>query len=267
MSGITIGVTIHPQHTTTDELLATFQQADAMGIDTLWTWDHFFPLTGDLNGTSFEAWSVLSACGVQTKRAQIGCLVHGIGYRNPALLSAMAKTLDHFLGGRLILGLGAGWHERDYVEYGYDYGTKGSRLRDLERGIEIIKARWAIDNPKPPRGAVPIMVGGSGEKVTLRIVAQHADLWHSNGTPEEWVRKSGILDGWCAQVGRDPKAIKRSVSVFDQRFESKESFLADLNSRLDAYAETGVDDLLLGLGAPYDLRILDAALNWRSRRG
>ncbi len=171
MPTITIGATLHPQHTTTDELLSAFKRAEAVGVDTIWTWDHFFPLTGDLDGASFEAWTVLAACGVQTSRAKIGCLVHGIGYRNPALTSAMAKTLDHFLGGRLILGLGAGWNERDYVEYGYDFGTPGSRLKDLERGIEIIKERWQIDAPPPPNGTVPVMIGGGGEKVTLRIVA------------------------------------------------------------------------------------------------
>jgi probable F420-dependent oxidoreductase len=267
MSKITIGVTLHPQHTTTAELLDAFQRADALGVDTIWTWDHFFPLTGDLNGSSFEAWTILAACGVQTTRAQIGCLVHGIGYRNPALLSAMAKTLDHFLGGRLILGLGAGWHDRDYQEYGYEFGTPGSRLRDLERGIEIINDRWQVDVPKPPRGRVPIMIGGGGEKVTLRITAQHADIWHSFGSPTSWGAKNANLDEWCARVGRDPRAIGRSVSISDDRREPASALLAELDTRADAYIAAGATDFVYGLSAPYDLSPVEALLEWRGRRG
>lgn len=265
MARITIGVTLHPQHTTTDDLLAAFKRAEEIGVDTIWTWDHFFPLTGDPNGESFEAWTILASCGVQTTRPRIGCLVHGIGYRNPALLSAMAKTLDHFLGGRLILGLGAGWHERDYTEYGYEFGTPGSRLRDLERGIEIIKQRWESDAPKPPRGSVPIMIGGGGEKVTLRITAQHADLWHSFGSPEEWGRKNAILTDWCGQVGRDPGAIERSVSISDDRREDLATLVAELDARADAYVAAGATDFVYGLGAPYDMAAVEALVAWRDK--
>ena len=266
MSRITIGVTLHPQHTTTADLLRAFQQAEELGVDTVWTWDHFFPLTGDPNGASFEAWTILAACGVQTKRARIGCLVHGIGYRNPALLSAMAKTLDNFIDGRLILGLGAGWSERDYQEYGYDFGTPGSRLRDLERGIEIIKERWEKDTPQPVRGSVPIMIGGGGEKVTLRIAAQHADLWHSFGSPAEWGRKNAILTEWCERVGRDPGAIERSVSISDDRREEPAAFIAELDARAEAYVAAGATDFVYGLNAPYDLTAVDALVAWRDRR-
>ena len=267
MARITIGVTLHPQHTTAAELLRAFQQADALGVDRIWTWDHFFPLTGDPNGASFEAFAVLAACGVQTQRAQIGCLVHGIGYRNPALLSAMAKTLDHFIDGRFILGLGAGWHERDYTEYGYDFGTPGSRLRDLDAGIEIIKDRWQKDAPKPVNGTIPIMIGGAGEKVTLRITAQHADIWHSFGTPEEWAHKNRVLTDWCTQIGRDPVAIERSVSISDTRREEPADFIAALDARAAEYLEAGVSDFVYGLTAPFDMTAVEALLAWRERTG
>ena len=267
MARITVGVAIHPQHTTAEELLRAFRQGDRLGVDRLWTWDHFFPLTGDPNGASFEAFATLAACGVQTERAQIGCLVHGIGYRNPALLSAMAKTLDHFLGGRLILGLGAGWHERDYTEYGYEFGTPGSRLRDLETGIGIIKERWQKDAPPPVNGRIPIMIGGGGEKVTLRIAAQHADIWHSFGPPGEWSRKNRILTEWCAQVGRDPGAIERSVSISDTRREEPAEFIAALDARAAAYLEAGVTDFVYGLTAPFDMAAVEALLAWRERTG
>jgi probable F420-dependent oxidoreductase len=266
MSTITIGVTLLPQHTTASDLLQAFQRADELGVDTIWTWDHFFPLSGEPNGASFEAWTILTACGVQTRQAKIGCLVHGIGYRNPALMSAMAKTLDHFLDGRLILGLGAGWSERDYVEYGYEFGTPGSRLRDLERGIEIIKEHWKTDAPPPPNGTVPIMIGGGGEKVTLRIAAQHADIWHSFGTPETWGAKNKILTDWCGKVGRDPNAIARSVSVSDERRDDVSDFLAELENRAEALVAAGATDLVYGLGAPFDMTPVEALVKWRDRR-
>lgn len=261
-----IGVAFHPQHTTTANLVAAFQGADALGVDSLWTWDHFFPLTGDPNGASFEAWTVLAACGVQTEQARIGCLVHGMNYRNPALLSAMAKTLDHFLDGRLILGLGAGWFERDYEEYGYEFGTAGERLRNLERGIAIIKERWQIDEPKPPRGTIPILIGGGGEKVTLRITAQHADMWHGFGSPDEWGHKNRILDDWCAQVGRDPAAIARSVTICDERWDAP---LHDANAhhdRLEQYITAGATLLMYGSVTPFDLGPIESLLAWRDRR-
>jgi len=267
MTRITIGVGIHPQHTTAQELLRAFQRADALGVDRLWTWDHFFPLTGDPDGVSFEAFTLLAACGVQTQRAQIGCLVHGIGYRNPALLSAMAKTLDHFIDGRFILGLGAGWHERDYTEYGYDFGTPGSRLRDLERGIEIIKDRWEKDTPKPVRGTIPIMIGGGGERVTLRIAAQHADIWHNFGTPEEWGRKNAVLTDWCRKVERDPAAVERSVSILDSRREEAADLIAALDARTAEYVAVGATDFVCGLSAPFDMAPVEALLSWRERNG
>jgi len=263
MTNITIVITLHPQHTTTANLLAAFQRADALGVDTIWTWDHFFPITGDLDGSSFEAWTILAACGVQTERANIGCLVHGIGYRNPALLSAMAKTLDHFLGGRLILGLGAGWTERDFAEYGYEYGTAQSRLKDLERGVETIKTRWQIDQPPPPRGSVPIMIGGSGEKVTLRIAALHADLWHSSTPPEEWGRKNAILNEWCAKVGRDPGEIRRSASISDHRFDPPDNNHETLIARAEEFVAVGVNDFIFGLGDPFDMTAVEILLQWR----
>ncbi|MEA2586507.1 MAG: hypothetical protein QOF33_4592 [Thermomicrobiales bacterium] len=268
MANVKIGVAFHPQHTTAAEFLRGWQAADELGVDSLWAWDHFFPLTGDPNGASFEAWTLLAAAGVQTRRAEIGCLVHGMSYRNPALLSAMAKTLDHFLGGRLILGLGAGWFERDYDEYGYEFGTAGERLRNLERGIEVIKERWAIDEPKPPRGTIPILIGGGGEKVTLRITAQHADLWHGFGTPEEWGHKNRILDEWCAKVGRDPSTIKRSVTIGDERWDEPITDVGPHEDRLEQYIAAGAGLFTYGSASPFDLAPIRALVAWRDgRRG
>jgi probable F420-dependent oxidoreductase len=249
-----VGVQIQPQHTDIDAYGRAWVQADQIGVDSIWHWDHFFPPMGDPGGTHFEGWTTLAAYGAQTRRATIGCLVFCMSYRNAALLSNMAKTLDHIVGGRLILGLGAGWYEREYQEYGYDFGTPGQRLRNLERGIETIKERWAKDNPRPVRGTIPILVGGSGEKVTLRITAQHADLWNFNGAAEELGRKNALLDDWCRQVGRDPAAIERTVSIH----------ATDLDG-LDRFVEAGASHLILRLGHPFDMAPVEKLLAWRDR--
>ncbi len=145
MAGITIGVQVRPQHTTWEAYQRAWLRADELGVDTLYNWDHFFPLSGDPNGPHFEAWTLLAALGPQTRRARVGCLVHCMSYRNPALMSNMAKTMDHVTNGRFVLGIGAGWAKRDYDEFGYEFGTVGSRLKDFERGLAIIKERWEKD--------------------------------------------------------------------------------------------------------------------------
>jgi probable F420-dependent oxidoreductase len=164
MTTFKVGVQLHPQHTSFDDYRRAWLAADELGVDMIFDWDHFFPLSGDPNGAHFEGWTALAAIAPQTRHAQVGTLVLSMGYRNPALLSNMAKTLDHATDGRLILGVGAGWARRDYDEYGYEFGSVGDRLRTLERGLAIIKERWQKDVPKPVRGAIPILVGGGGEK-------------------------------------------------------------------------------------------------------
>jgi len=136
-----VGVQIQPQDTDIDGHGRAWLRADDSGFDSIWHWDHFFPPMGDPDGAHFEGWTTLAAYGAQTRRATIGCLVFCMSYRNAALLSNMAKTLDHIVGGRLILDIGAGWYEREYKKYGYDFGTPGQRLRNLERDIETLKER------------------------------------------------------------------------------------------------------------------------------
>jgi probable F420-dependent oxidoreductase len=255
MATIKVGVQLHPQHTSFEDLRRAWLELDEMGIDALFTWDHFFPLYGDPKGSHWEGWTTVAALGPQTKQAQVGHLVMAMSYRNPALLSAMAKTLDHATGGRLILGLGAGWAKRDYDEYGYEFGTAGDRLRNLERGLEVIKERWAKDPPKPVRGAIPILIGGGGEKVTLRIAAQHADIWNGFGAPEAWGRKNGVLDEWCAKVGRDPSAIQRSPSIN----------LGDLDT-LDDYVAAGANFIIVRLASPWDTKPYRQLVDWRDRQ-
>ncbi|MBA2446554.1 MAG: LLM class F420-dependent oxidoreductase [Chloroflexi bacterium] len=254
MPAIKIGVQVHPQQTTYERYREVWLRLDEMGVDSIWNWDHFFPLYGEPNGPHFEGWTTLVTLGAETQRARVGCLVLCMSYRNPALLATMVKTLDHATGGRLILGVGAGWFQRDYDEYGYDFGTPGQRLKNLERGLEVIKARWERDEPKPLRGTVPILIGGGGEKVTLRITAQHADLWNGFGPAEQWDRKNRILDDWCREVGRDPAAIERTASIG-----------AEDVGRLDPFVEAGATHLICRLGAPFDLAPIERLLEWRDR--
>ena len=161
----------------------------------------------------------------------------------------MARTVDHLSGGRAILGLGAGWYERDFAEYGYEYGTAASRLRALEASLIRIRARLDRLNP-PPVGDLPILVGGGGERVTLRLVAQHADMWNAFGPAAAWAAKNQVLDDWCARVGRDPAEIERTVMLADPREVAS----------ADAYVDAGAQHLILGMGPPFDLRPLEALL-------
>jgi probable F420-dependent oxidoreductase len=249
---ISVGVQLHPLHASYADYRRAWLRADALGVDTIWNWDHFFPLYGDPEGWHFEGWTTLVALGAETRRARIGCLVLSMGYRNAAMLSQMAKTLDHVTGGRLILGVGAGWCERDYAEYGYDFGTPGSRLRTMERAIEIIRERWAVDQPPPVNGHIPILVGGGGEKVTLRVAAQHADMWNGFGPPEQWRRKNAVLDDWCRRVGRDPSEIERTVSIG-----------GGAGQEVDAFLAAGATHVIYELGAPFDMAPIERLLAWR----
>jgi len=250
-----VGIQIQPQGVSVEEMRTAWRAADDMGVDSIWIWDHFYPLFGDMDATHFEAWTLLSTMAADTSRAQLGTLVTGNSYRNPELLADMARTLDHVSGGRMYLAVGAGWFERDYTEYGYEFGTVGSRLRQLESDLPRMKDRLAKLNP-PPLGAMPIMIGGSGEKVTLRLVAEHADSWNAFGPPENFARLSGILDDWCAKVGRDPGEIERTVAIG-----------ADDVNDIERYTAVGADHVILMSGGPFDLSPLQTLIDQRDARG
>ncbi|MDQ3570583.1 MAG: LLM class F420-dependent oxidoreductase [Actinomycetota bacterium] len=254
MARFKVGVQLHPQHTSIEDLRTAWRQADDLGVDSIWTWDHFFPLYGDSDGAHFEGWSLLAAMAVDTERADIGILVTCNSYRNPELLADMARTVDHLSGGRVILGIGSGWFERDYEEYGYKFGTASSRLRDLEAALPRIEDRLASLNP-PPLGELPILIGGGGEKVTLRLVAQHARLWNTFGPPEHFAAKSRVLEERCAEVGRDPGEIERTVTLNNA---------GDVD-KVDDYLAVGAHHLILGRGHPFDLAPVRSLVEARGR--
>ena len=253
MTRFQVGVQLQPQHTTMADLRAAARAADEMGVDSIWTWDHFFPLYGDTAGTHFEGWTTLAAMAADTSRARLGMLVTGNAYRNPELLADMARTVDHVSDGRAYLGLGAGWFERDYDEYGYEFGTAGSRLADLESSLERIRTRLERLNP-PPVGELPILIGGGGEKVTLRITARLADAWNTFGPPEVFAHKNAVLDHWCTEIGRDPGEIERTVAISGGEID-----------QVDAFLEAGASHVILmcGTEGPFVLDDLERLLGRR----
>jgi len=209
---VRIGLQLKPQHTDYATIHRTVSAAEDLGVDVVFNWDHFYPVNGEPEGKHFECWTMLGAWAEQTSRVQIGPLVTCNSYRNPDLLADMARTIDHMSGGRLIFGIGSGWWRKDYDEYGYEFDTAGRRLDQLGEDLPRIKDRWAKLNPTPTR-KIPILIGGGGERKTLRIVAGHADIWHTFGPPDVLAHKAAILDAYCADIGRDPAEIERACDV------------------------------------------------------
>ena len=250
---VRIGVQLQPQHADYAQIRDAVRRTEDLGVDVIFNWDHFYPLHGDPDGKHFECWTMLAAWAEATERVEIGALVTCNSYRNPELLADMARTVDHISGGRLVLGIGAGWFARDYAEYGYEFGTAGSRIADLAQAMPRIRARWAALNP-PPLRQIPVLIGGGGEKKTLRVVAEHADVWHSFGDVATLRRKSAILDEHCATVGRAPAEIERSVSVPSSA----------PGAQAEDMRQAGVSLFTLDASGPdYDVRGIGRWVAWR----
>jgi probable F420-dependent oxidoreductase len=262
MRPIRIAAQLHPQHGDYPALRDGAVRAESLGYDLVYNWDHFYPLNGDPDGAHLECWTVLAAWAEATSRIEIGPLVTCLSYRNPHLLADMARTVDRISGGRLVLGLGAGWFRRDYEEYGYPFGTFGTRIAALGAAIPEIAGRLDVLNPPPVRRP-PILIAGTGERKTLRLVAEHADGWHAAfpDRPEELEPKVAALRSWCDRVGRDPSSIEWGVGVEPDdidRFLARDAAI---------YLAMGFTQFTLGFGGP--IWAVDdgvAFLNWRDEQ-
>lgn len=249
---VRVALQVRPQDGDYVAIRRAASEAEELGVDIIFNWDHFFPLGKERDGKHFECWTMLAAWAESTSRAEIGALVTCNSYRNPDLLADMARTVDHISNGRLILGIGAGFKEREYLEYGYEFGTVGSRLDDLAEALPRIERRFAALNP-PPTRRIPVLIGGSGEQKTLRLVARHADIWHTFAEGETLAHKTAILEQHCAEIGRDPAGIERSTFVDGKP-----------QRRGEALRALGITLFVIGSAGPdYDLSELRDWLAWR----
>jgi probable F420-dependent oxidoreductase len=254
---IRIGVQVAQQHSDYRTIRDTVARLEEAGVDIVFNWDHFFPLSGRPDGAHFESWTMLAALAEQTSRVQLGTLVSCNSYRNANLQADMARTIDHISAGpdgvgRLIFGVGAGWFQHDYDEYGYEFGTAGTRLNALAANLPVVEARWAKLNP-PPTRKIPVLIGGGGEKKTLRIVARHADIWHSFSDADTLRRKLDILARHGRDVGRDTDEIEISTEIRRRTPEQAEELV-----------ELGATLFTVGISGPaYDLAPVLDWLAWR----
>lgn len=294
MAQIKLGLLCWNQYTTWPELLAAGQRADELGYDTLWCWDHLYPIVGDSHGPIYEGWLTITAWAATTRQIHLGLMVGANTFRNPAIVAKMATTLDQISGGRAILGLGAAWFEEEHHDFGIEFGSGApERLRWLGEALPIVRGmlhgeeptaagpRYAAshvrNDPPPIQTTLPIVVGGGGEKVTLRLVARYADMNNVGGGLENVRRKEAILREHCERVGRDEREIERTtgigvVVIRDSRAEAQRVFdrlfqnnrvahkwedqpvgtPEDVAEKLAPYLELGYRHLIAGHPAPYD---------------
>ena len=261
MSGVKLGINLWSQASDWPGFLAAATRSDELGYDHVWTWDHVYAIFGDADQDIFEGYTALAALAVATRRAQLGLFVGANTFRNPGLATKCLVTIDHISGGRAILGIGGAWMEPEHKAFGMDFGSGfGQRLDWLAEAAPAIRAlldggtvtsvpggRYAFDelaiHPLPLQAHLPIMIGGGGEKKTLRIVAQYADMWNVFGTPEIVARKDEILVGHCRDVGRDPDAIERTlgckITIRDTEADARrvQRELLDHNRTPDSWIE------------------------------
>lgn len=293
-SGLKLGALCWNQYTDWPSYLEAGRRADRLGFDSLWAWDHLYPIQGSHEGPMFEGYLTLAAWAQATERVRVGLMVGANPFRNPALVAKMATTLDHISNGRAYLGIGGAWFETEHVGFGLEFGeSPGERLRWLAEALPVMRgmlhgerpsaagryyhARGVLNEPPPVQGHMPLLVGGGGEKVTLKLVARHADANNVGGGIENVRRKEAILRQHCESIGRDHTEIERTAAmgpviirdseaearrVFEGIFErnGKAPLWKDPNvgtpefivERFQQFVELGYRHLICGFPAPYD---------------
>jgi alkanesulfonate monooxygenase SsuD/methylene tetrahydromethanopterin reductase-like flavin-dependent oxidoreductase (luciferase family) len=303
MTDIKLGINLWSQASDWPGFLSAAQRADRLGYDHIWTWDHIQAIFGDPDQDIFEGYTALAALAMGTERARLGLFVGANTFRNPGLAAKAVVTIDHISGGRAVLGIGGAWFEGEHRAFGIDFGSgHGERLGWLAEAVPAIRTlldggevtsppggRYAFDHlrifPQPLQEHLPIVIGGGGEKKTLRIVAEYADIWNVFGTPETVAGKDAILREHCAAVGRDPGAIERTlgckVTIRDTEAEAERVRLEKLAhnrtplSRVEgdvsfwtgspeqiaetilSYQAVGFQTFIVELAAPYDEETID----------
>jgi F420-dependent oxidoreductase-like protein len=299
---IRFGVHTGPENADFGEYRDGWLRCEELGFDWVSDFDHFLPIMHDPAGRQFEGLTMLSAMAAHTERVRCGMLVLGVTYRHPAVVANMAATIDHVSDGRLELGMGAAWYELEHDQYGIPFPRIGVRMDMLDEACHILRSLWTQESttfegkhfqlkdahmePKPMQEHLPLVIGGSGERRTLRIVAEHADIWNTFfGDVDRYKHLLDVLRGHCGDVGRDPADVRRSLTfravladteaAAEER--SREIFggppperarnMSVIGTpeqcveRLKPYAEVGVGDFLLGSMAPYDWQTVELVAN------
>lgn len=267
---IKISFQIVPQQGDYPLMRERWMQAEELGVDGLYSADHFHAQTPSAetydrnkfapaaDGKILEGMMMQAAMAATTTKPEIGCIVHAIGFRNPNLLADMARTIDHISGGRFMLGLGAGYLQEDYEDYGYEWGTAKSRMEDLQRALPIIKARFEKLNPRPLH-KIPIMIAAGGENLGLKLVAQYADAWHFYGSLDLIAQKIEVLKTRCKEVGRDFSEIELSTWYVPAK--------TSLRLDPDELVKLGITHIIQAeLGPTWDMGRLRELLEWRKNR-
>ncbi len=269
---VRVGIKLSQQHTDVKTLRAVWRIGDEQGFDHIWVFDHLAPIGTTPDGPILEGWMLLAAMAQATRRARIGVMVTGNTYRHPGVLAKMAVTVDHLSDGRLEMGMGAAWAEREHTMLGLPFPSTGERIARLGEACAVMKALWtqgeahyagryyrltaAHTDPRPiQRPYPPLWIGGSGERKTLRVVAEHADVWNCAGAElEQAVRLSGVLDGHCADVGRDPSLIRRSIQLL---FDGNDP--DGTVRRAEAFIKAGFSELIILVRGPEAPRLAETA--------
>jgi len=256
---IRIAAQLHPQHGSYPGFRDAAVRAEEVGYDIVYTWDHFFPLYGARDDLSLECWTTLAAIAEATSRVEIGPLVTCNAYRNPELLAYMAGTVDGISDGRVILGVGSGWFRRDFDAFRYPFGSPGERLRQLGEDLPRIVSRLERLQP-PTQRRMPLLIAGSGERRTLRLVAEFADGWHAGfpDRPDELEPKVDALLRWCDELGRDASSIEWGVGVEPDDIDRF------LDEDAERYRAMGFRQFTLGFNGPaWDVNAGARWLAWR----